>query len=898
MNKLSNIISHFAECYKFDFKGIRINNFLSSSCENRFIPSHNTFFHSENKEILIEEKWALKASKNLYLNAKTKTLFAGSYFIKGIQNNLGKKSTSAVPLYIHELTLKQIADHYFVEIIETYINPECVEQIKKTDSSISLTNDDFHQQLPQNPTYQKNRETIINFMQTHMKKWKTKHLSSYENPDFNHLDSFSLIKEGKPGNLTFYPGLMFGLFKKTSGSVGIINELQELSSKSIQSSLLEKFFLLQPLPQKEVKERTVYVPASLSAAQEEAILRSELPISMIIGPPGTGKSYTISSLAIDTICKNESVLIVTKNPEASRVISSFIVDEFKLQDSIVRAETRRYKRSLIAKIKRAQKYSFTNPSKEEPLYLLNYIEERIRQLEYKISEIEEFEIKWGKHYSEYKKSLFGPLKKQYVLFQKKIKDSVWKLAEEYRFNVETKIDKIKDYVDARLKKQLSKAIKKNNIYFNDLIDSLKEKNLTSLDKKLNEIEFARILEAFPLWTTTVKNISEVFPLKKQLFDLVIVDEATQCDIASLIPIIYRAKRLVIVGDPQQLRHMSFLSEMKQNSFKAKYNLSDRIPHYRKESAIDWVNSQLTNHLNSTYLDEHFRSRKGIINFSNKTFYNNLLKVIRSNPINNKQVSLFVEQIKGKREKNGVNVREANELIKYLIELLNNFKNASLELIPTIGIISPFTQQVKYIKSLIKEQIPIEFIKKHQLLIGTPHHFQGAERHVVLISFVIDKNFHFGTTNYLNQEDVFNVSITRARDIQVVFTSIKKERLPVDSLLRKYLESIDSFYHDEETPEENNLFQTEIKKYLTDLGCEKFYTSLTVSGVSVDLVAIKNQKFYCFDLIGYPGKYIRQTDFESIKMLQRMNTKIFFIPYSSWYLETKKVKENISKFISS
>lgn len=77
-------------------------------------------------------------------------------------------------------------------------------------------------------------------------------------------------------------------------------------------------------------------------------------------------------------------------------------------------------------------------------------------------------------------------------------------------------------------------------------------------------DFKPILEAFPCWCVTTFAISGSLPLKPGLFDVAIIDEASQCDIASCFPILFRAKKAVIVGDDKQLPHLSFLEKAKNN----------------------------------------------------------------------------------------------------------------------------------------------------------------------------------------------------------------------------------------------------------------------------------------------------------------------------------------------
>ena len=90
----------------------------------------------------------------------------------------------------------------------------------------------------------------------------------------------------------------------------------------------------------------------------------------------------------------------------------------------------------------------------------------------------------------------------------------------------------------------------------------RRKNLQS--RILEEEDFRPLLEAFPCWCVTTYAVSDSLPLKPGMFDVAIIDEASQCDIASCFPILYRAKKTVVVGDDKQLPHLSFLEKPKNN----------------------------------------------------------------------------------------------------------------------------------------------------------------------------------------------------------------------------------------------------------------------------------------------------------------------------------------------
>ena len=68
------------------------------------------------------------------------------------------------------------------------------------------------------------------------------------------------------------------------------------------------------------------------------------------------------------------------------------------------------------------------------------------------------------------------------------------------------------------------------------------------------------LEVFPVWATTNLAAKTNLSLSPGLFDIVIIDEASQCDVPSALPLLYRAKHLVIIGDRNQLRHVATLHQ--------------------------------------------------------------------------------------------------------------------------------------------------------------------------------------------------------------------------------------------------------------------------------------------------------------------------------------------------
>jgi len=147
-------------------------------------------------------------------------------------------------------------------------------------------------------------------------------------------------------------------------------------------------------------------------------------------------------------------------------------------------------------------------------------------------------------------------------------------------------------------------------------------------------------------------------------------------------------------------------------------------------------------------------------------------------------NLIFHYVKGVRETNGTNKQEIKTIIDTLKTYLVKYKNESIK--PTIGIISPYSKQVSLLEKTIFELGINDELKSFDLLIGSPYHFQGEERDIILLSFVVGQGDQ-RAASYLNKEDMFNVAITRSRQIQHVFHCVVPAELPPKNLFRKFLE---------------------------------------------------------------------------------------------------------------
>jgi len=260
-------------------------------------------------------------------------------------------------------------------------------------------------------------------------------------------------------------------------------------------------------------------------------------------------------------------------------------------------------------------------------------------------------------------------------------------------------------------------------------------------------------------------------MEKELFDLVIIDEASQCDIASAMSALQRARRAVITGEPKQLRHVSFLPVARQKEFGERHGLNEEALSrfdFRNVSLVDLASDMIEDQDAVVFLNEHFRSRPEIIGFSNREFYADRLAIMTGHREVDRHGGEANTrfQVEGQRSESGVNEIEIDSILEQLDDLTGDGKPML-----SIGILSPFCAQVDAVMKRLKASPRLnEWISRNVLLVGTAHSFQGEERDVMFLSLALDDQSPSASFRFMEKEDVFNVAITRARIENRIFCS--------------------------------------------------------------------------------------------------------------------------------
>jgi hypothetical protein len=262
-------------------------------------------------------------------------------------------------------------------------------------------------------------------------------------------------------------------------------------------------------------------------------------------------------------------------------------------------------------------------------------------------------------------------------------------------------------------------------------------------------------------------------LPRGVIDLVIIDEASQCTLAAVLPLAYRAKRLVIVGDPQQLppvvtAYPQALRTLAAQAGTTYEELATANLTYGEDSAYTAFAAR---HGRDPYLlEEHYRCHPEIIQFCNEHFYGNRLTVLtRVDASDDRPRGLQWHEVEGRTERGrsggALNRAEADAVTAWITEC--GMPPESL------GVVTPFRAQARLIRQLLSERAGAAF---KDVRVGTAHTFQGGECETILFSTVLSVDANPGTVAWLEGErNLINVAVSRARRHLVVFGSRKELR---------------------------------------------------------------------------------------------------------------------------
>lgn len=267
------------------------------------------------------------------------------------------------------------------------------------------------------------------------------------------------------------------------------------------------------------------------------------------------------------------------------------------------------------------------------------------------------------------------------------------------------------------------------------------------------------------WAVTALSVARTLPLQAGVVDVLILDEASQCSLAHALPLAYRCKRAGVLGDPQQLKPVVRISEAQESraasesgvetSWLANLRLS-----FRENSAFDaFERSSGQVHL----LNEHYRCHPSISGWFNREFYSGSLTVLTPvDPLERRGIETTSVEGTSDRGPTGSWVNEAEA------EAVADLAGDLAEHGSSLGVVTPYRAQARRIQAALSQRYGAEWMDKHDVAVATAHRFQGSERDVILFSSVLTPESPPRSARWLEeQRHLINVGASRARRLLVV-----------------------------------------------------------------------------------------------------------------------------------
>jgi len=320
--------------------------------------------------------------------------------------------------------------------------------------------------------------------------------------------------------------------------------------------------------------------------------------------------------------------------------------------------------------------------------------------------------------------------------------------------------------------------------------ALSDQDRQSLGREKADLDFAgkgksldpplakRIVTHRPLWLASALGTPKRIPLVPGLFDLVIFDEASQCDIASALPLFARARRAVVVGDSNQLSFIRQIGESQDRNLMRSQGLDPagmgRFAQSR-QSLFDFAD--LIPDVRRVMLRDQYRSALPITDYISREFYGGRLRPAvdpsKMKTPTGQRLGLHWTNVAAPSlpQTENVNRPEVEAIVTHLKKLLDTEAYDG-----EVGVITPFRPQAFEIGNRVRASLSADILKRSRFRAGTVDSFQGQERDVILFSPCIGPTAAASAVQFVQRDwRRLNVAISRARSVAHVFGDLDYAR---------------------------------------------------------------------------------------------------------------------------
>lgn len=566
--------------------------------------------------------------------------------------------------------------------------------------------------------------------------------------------------------------------------------IEQISEDSVLSS-----FLNGSLPtSKSVSLNSDFFPFGFNLSQRKAVnIAFANSLSVIEGPPGTGKTQTILNIIANAVLNEKSVAVVSSNNSATKNVyeklekygiefiaallgnsqnkKEFIdsqkeipdLSQFNLSESEI-VSLKEKSTSLVGQLSKylekknelaLLKLQLQNIETEFEHFKQTYKDKIVKTVDFKSNinaeKILEFLIKVEAFANKGKKIDF--IKRFIFRFKYGIKDKSFYKNTHYEIITicqakyySTKISELRTKIELL-------AISLEEFAFDKAMKEYTEMSMKLLKAELSNRYNQRKREAYSISDLRYRSnefikdypviMSTTYSLRQSLsdkisYDYVIIDESSQVDLATGALALSCAKQAVIVGDIKQLpnvvdTNMQEKTDLIFNSYKLQ-----KPYQYSNHSLLSSI-LELFPIIQKTLLREHYRCHPKIIEFCNQKFYNNQL-IIHTEYTNKRQPLVVYKTAKGNHARERMNQRQI-DIIKE--EIIPKEKLANVDL----GIVTPYRNQTNALQGTFNgTSIKADTVDK----------FQGRENEVIILSTVDNE-----ISDFTDNSNRLNVAVSRA-----------------------------------------------------------------------------------------------------------------------------------------
>jgi AAA domain/Protein of unknown function (DUF4011) len=443
----------------------------------------------------------------------------------------------------------------------------------------------------------------------------------------------------------------------------------------------------------------------------------------------------------------------------------------------------------------------------------------------------------------------------------------------------------------------------NRVTYRDLHhQATKKKKIWPVRKVIAEFS-EELFNLIPCWMASPEAVSAIFPMK-QLFDLVIFDEASQCFAERGIPAMYRGKQVVIAGDDKQLKPFEL--------YQVRWTEEEtETPDLEVSSLLELTGRYLP----TVHLRGHYRSQSlPLIEFSNKFFYEGRLKLLPDRDLINKQdPAITFHKVNGEWS-NNTNLIEAVAVVDFALYMIQRFPDKE------IGIITFNAPQQFMIMDLIEEKANRENIQLPQsLFIKNIENVQGDEKDIIIFSigYAPDRNgklsMQFGSLNVAGGENRLNVAVTRAREKIIVFSSMEPEDLKLigiknegPKLLKKYLEYARDVSEDKFEGFAHQFYEYSsgwyLNRHLVSAGVMKYpQLSFSLNEMPFTDITIRDRNTYqaavlTDDQVYQSSLTVKEPHAYTPALLSQKHWQYHRVFSRNWWINRQRTEDELVKFI--